>query len=130
MRDLFQVVFELKKKEMDEAKQQLGRDKSVKLHRKSVATSCSAQPNFQQLLRHQSLSGQQPDLTASTGGAASFGDNDAFGKMQQQQQQPGGGGGLGGGLNDLLGLESEMANLQAGIQQIDKITPANTAGKI
>ena len=29
MRDLFQVVFELKKKEMDEAKQQLGRDKAV-----------------------------------------------------------------------------------------------------
>ena len=29
MRDLFQVVFELKKKEMDEAKRQLGRDKEV-----------------------------------------------------------------------------------------------------
>ena len=30
MRDLFQVVFELKKKEMDEAKRQLGRDKEVR----------------------------------------------------------------------------------------------------
>ena len=29
MRDLFQGVFELKKKEMDEAKRQLGRDKEV-----------------------------------------------------------------------------------------------------
>ena len=37
MRDLFQVVFELKKKEMDEAKRQLGRDKEV---REYVCTKC------------------------------------------------------------------------------------------
>ena len=30
MRDLFQVVFELKKKEIDEAKQQIGRERQVK----------------------------------------------------------------------------------------------------
>ena len=36
MRDLFQVVFELKKKEIDEAKIQLSKDRQVRQHSRRI----------------------------------------------------------------------------------------------
>ena len=57
--------------------------------------------------------------------AASFPDGSPLPTMQQQKIQGASGGvatgGASGALNDLLGLESECANIQAGIRQIDQI---------
>eukprot|EP00092_Neocalanus_flemingeri_P005657 GFUD01006092.1.p1 GENE.GFUD01006092.1~~GFUD01006092.1.p1 ORF type:complete len:633 (-),score=198.71 GFUD01006092.1:142-2040(-) len=82
MRDLFQVVFELKKKEIDEAKQNIETGDSVTDSTKAAATSAASFPD-----------GAAPAATKSSA------------------------------IDDLLGLENEISAIQAGIQQIDKITP-------
>merc|ERR1719347_1030450 len=82
MRDLFQVVFELKKKEIDEAKQNIETGDSATDTTSGPATS-----------------------------AASFPD----GAIQAANKSS--------AIDDLLGLENEISAIQAGIQQIDKITP-------
>lgn len=82
MRDLFQVVFELKKKEIDEAKQNIETGDSVADTSKTVAASAASFPD----------------------GAAPAGSKSSA-------------------IDDLLGLENEISAIQAGIQQIDKITP-------
>jgi len=82
MRDLFQVVFELKKKEIDEAKQNMETGADVNDSSRAAATS-----------------------------AASFPDGAASANSKSSA------------IDDLLGLENEISAIQAGIQQIDKITP-------
>lgn len=82
MRDLFQVVFELKKKEIDEAKQSIETGDSVTDTSSAAATSAASFPD----------------------GAASAASKSSA-------------------IDDLLGLENEISAIQAGIQQIDKITP-------
>merc|ERR1711971_1332690 len=80
MRDLFQVVFELKKKEIDEAKQNID-------------------------------AGENESAPVAVPSAASFPDGAAPPAAKTTA------------MDDLLGLESEISAIQAGIQQIDKITP-------
>jgi len=80
MRDLFQVVFELKKKEIDEAKQNID-------------------------------AGETESAPVAVPSAASFPDGAAAPAAKTTA------------MDDLLGLESEISAIQAGIQQIDKITP-------
>lgn len=80
MRDLFQVVFELKKKEIDEAKQSIDAGESDTAP-VAVPSSAASFPD-----------GASPAVTTTA-------------------------------MDDLLGLESEISAIQAGIQQIDKITP-------
>jgi len=82
MRDLFQVVFELKKKEIDEAKQNIETGDSVTDTSSVPATSAASFPD-----------GAAPAANKSSA------------------------------IDDLLGLENEISAIQAGIQQIDKITP-------
>jgi len=82
MRDLFQVVFELKKKEIDEAKQNIETGDSATDSSSGPATSAASFPD-----------GAIPAANKSSA------------------------------IDDLLGLENEISAIQAGIQQIDKITP-------
>jgi len=82
MRDLFQVVFELKKKEIDEAKQNIETGDSANDSSSGPATSAASFPD-----------GAIPAANKASA------------------------------IDDLLGLENEISAIQAGIQQIDKITP-------
>ncbi|XP_059099069.1 uncharacterized protein LOC131893139 [Tigriopus californicus] len=94
MRDLFQVVFELKKKEIDEAKEQLSKDRRE--------------------LMQQALQQQQ----AGQGSVATFPEQAMGLRSQQPDIVP-----TSSGFDDLLGLESQLTSIQAGIHQIDNITP-------
>jgi len=90
MRDLFQVVFEMKKKEIDEAKQNMDSD-LINDSSKTVAT-------FPEV-----TAAAAAPMTATSAAVAAIKNN---------------------AIDDLLGLETELSNLQAGIQQIDKIAPS------
>jgi len=90
MRDLFQVVFEMKKKEIDEAKQNMDSD-LINDSSKTVAT-------FPEM-----TAAAPAPMTATSAAVAAIKNN---------------------AIDDLLGLETELSNLQAGIQQIDKIAPS------
>jgi len=84
MRDLFQVVFELKKKEIDEAKQSMETTEPASDVGGGTTASAASFPD-----------GANTVATAAKSSA----------------------------IDDLLGLENEISAIQAGIQQIDKITP-------
>jgi len=100
MRDLFQVVFEMKKKEIDEAKQSMESDSLMNDPRKVSAASF-------------------PD-----GGPA--GPHGAVGVIEAvgAPSAPVAGNKNNNAIDDLLGLETELSAIQAGIQQIDKIAPS------
>ena len=99
MRDLFQVVFELKKKEIDEAKQSIETGDSVTVIIYSLLF----------LVYH--ISHIQDTSSAAATSAASFPDGAPPAASKSSA------------IDDLLGLENEISAIQAGIQQIDKITP-------
>ena len=101
MRDLFQVVFELKKKEIDEAKQSM-----------ETTEPASVNSFFSNLMSfiHYHIQDVGGGTTAS---AASFPDGANTVATAAKSSA----------IDDLLGLENEISAIQAGIQQIDKITP-------
>ncbi|XP_013137210.1 PREDICTED: uncharacterized protein LOC106102324 isoform X3 [Papilio polytes] len=94
MRDLFQVVFELKKKEVEMAKQQL--------EGKSVTNS---------LLRHTSTASEAKVKSVSSVGETSG-------------ATKGGEGGAEGGVAELVDLEQELCSLRRGLTQVEGLTPS------
>ncbi|XP_058789824.1 uncharacterized protein LOC131663434 isoform X2 [Phymastichus coffea] len=96
MRDLFQVVFELKKKEIELAKQ----------HIEHSAIRCGIYS-----------SGRSPDSKGAAGSETSLHRTDSERSRKHDAQ--------GGVVADLLGLQFELNSLQQGIHQMDKITPDN-----
>ncbi|KAL7297313.1 hypothetical protein TKK_0009709 [Trichogramma kaykai] len=97
MRDLFQVVFELKKKEIELAKQ----------HIEHAAVRCNVH------------SERSPDTKGAAGSETSLhrtaSDSERTKKHEAQS----------GVVADLLDLQFELNSLQQGIHQMDKITPDN-----
>lgn len=95
MRDLFQVVFELKKKEVEMAKQQL-----------EVKTIISS------LSRHTSTSASEK-LTKTN----SSGDANTTGSKTTES-------GAEGGVAELVDLEQELSSLRRGLTQVEGLTPS------
>lgn len=108
MRDLFQVVFELKKKEIELAKQHIEQNaiNAIKFHTGGIFVESA------------------PDTKGAAGTESSFHrirttncevDKTADRKNETQS----------GVIADLLDLQFELNSLQQGIHQMDKITPEN-----
>ncbi|KAL6255854.1 hypothetical protein P5V15_013096 [Pogonomyrmex californicus] len=108
MRDLFQVVFELKKKEIELAKQHIEQNaiNAIKFHTGGIFVEST------------------PDTKGAAGTESSFHrirttncevDKTADRKNESQS----------GVIADLLDLQFELNSLQQGIHQMDKITPEN-----
>ncbi|KMQ98100.1 protein disabled [Lasius niger] len=108
MRDLFQVVFELKKKEIELAKQHIEQNaiNAIKFHTGGIFVEPA------------------PDTKGAAGTESSFhrirtnnceADKPADRKNESQS----------GVIADLLDLQFELNSLQQGIHQMDKITPEN-----
>ncbi|CAG5048824.1 unnamed protein product [Parnassius apollo] len=95
MRDLFQVVFELKKKEVEMAKQQL--------EGKSVTNS---------LVRHNSTVTETKPKSLS-----SVGETSAVTAKGSES-------GAGGGVAELVDLEQELCSLRRGLTQVEGLTPS------
>lgn len=129
MRDLFQVVFELKKKEIELAKQHIEQQQmkfsvgkslenltysKVSLIFPTKAVFIHAQSKFQSLLdsggRYSALK-DESKLENGCSGAAS--------KSAQQTSEV---------IADLLDLEIELNSIQQGIHQMEKITPSDPFG--
>ncbi|XP_068620068.1 protein disabled isoform X2 [Battus philenor] len=94
MRDLFQVVFELKKKEVEMAKQQL--------EGKSITNS---------LVRHSSTANE-----AKAKSLSSAGDSGAMAKGSESGPE--------GGVAELVDLEQELCSLRRGLTQVEGLTPS------
>ena len=124
MRDLFQVVFEMKKKEIDEAKQSMESESLMNVSTTIVFSDVMTPPLHPP---------QDPGKVTTS--AASFPDGGTIAPLGAV----GGAGGVGGvalpsapaggnkntnAIDDLLGLQTELSAIQAGIQQIDKIAPS------
>ncbi|XP_065341529.1 protein disabled-like isoform X1 [Cloeon dipterum] len=115
MRDLFQVVFELKKKEIELAKQHIEQQQMKFSVGKSLENLTYSKYNkFQSLLDSGSrYSALKDDSKLENGclGAAS--------KSAQQTSEV---------IADLLDLEIELNSIQQGINQMEKITPSDPFG--
>uniref|UniRef100_A0A182PRZ4 PID domain-containing protein n=1 Tax=Anopheles epiroticus TaxID=199890 RepID=A0A182PRZ4_9DIPT len=134
MRDLFQVVFELKKKEIELARQ----------HIQSKITAHEHQAVSASLVAKNSGGGGNSTLDSSGGGSSSYGKNHssetgALGAL--------GGSSMGAGpssgikmvtgksekspesVADLVDLEQELSCIQRGITQMERITPSEGPGK-
>nr|CAD7428265.1 unnamed protein product [Timema monikensis] len=108
MRDLFQVVFELKKKEIEMAKQH------IEQHQLKIGAG----------LFMESGSGSKSEQTFSKmrtiqENAAKENGNVASGKSAQQTSEV---------IADLLDLEFELNHIQQGIHQMERITPSDPFG--
>eukprot|EP00096_Caligus_rogercresseyi_P002828 TRINITY_DN1513_c3_g1_i1.p1 TRINITY_DN1513_c3_g1~~TRINITY_DN1513_c3_g1_i1.p1 ORF type:complete len:1235 (-),score=350.60 TRINITY_DN1513_c3_g1_i1:195-3899(-) len=101
MRDLFQVVFDLKQQEIEQTKKQLDTLPGGTMKREDT---------------------KKPDVLASTSLPQSVSlsqSSDPSAALNNNVKNSGGG----GALSDLLGLQDELTHIQAGIRQIDKIAP-------
>ncbi|XP_037940415.1 protein disabled [Teleopsis dalmanni] len=131
MRDLFQVVFELKKKEIELARQQI---QSKTLHEHQRASLASLKP----VGGHNDLSGSVGSSTmAMFGGISGQGATgisrlgvNLDSKDVSKEMSP-------ESVADLVDLEQELSSIQRGITQMERITPSdpvhppmcNTTGK-
>ncbi|CAH0695788.1 unnamed protein product [Spodoptera exigua] len=97
MRDLFQVVFELKKKEVEMAKQQL-EGKTVTSSLVRHATNASTESKTKSI----SSVGETSSTTAKTADV-----------------------GAEGGVAELVDLEQELSSLRRGLTQVEGLTPSN-----
>ncbi|CAH1640188.1 unnamed protein product [Spodoptera littoralis] len=97
MRDLFQVVFELKKKEVEMAKQQL--------EGKTVTSS---------LVRHATNASTE----SKTKSIASVGETSSTAAKTSDV-------GAEGGVAELVDLEQELSSLRRGLTQVEGLTPSN-----
>ncbi|XP_015594178.1 protein disabled isoform X2 [Cephus cinctus] len=105
MRDLFQVVFELKKKEIELAKQHIEQN-AIKFHTSGIFVEPA------------------PDTKGAAGSETSLHRNRTLNseidKPVERKQET-----QSGVIADLLDLQFELNSLQQGIHQMDKITPDN-----
>uniref|UniRef100_W8ACH3 Protein disabled n=1 Tax=Ceratitis capitata TaxID=7213 RepID=W8ACH3_CERCA len=126
MRDLFQVVFELKKKEIELARQQI-QSKSIHDHQLASLSSLktAAGTSFNPRAISGSLGGSTLSILGSLGetsrGTASnrLGVN-LDGKGAAKEMSP-------ESVADLVDLEQELSSLQRGITQMERITPNEPA---
>ncbi|XP_024083158.1 protein disabled isoform X2 [Cimex lectularius] len=104
MRDLFQVVFELKKKEIEMAKQH------IEQHQKFTTTLFSDSTNKTSIepLKIRPIN-QSEERSKDNASAVERSDNPEH-------------------IMDLLDLELELSNIQQGINQMDRITPSDPFG--
>ncbi|XP_047030843.1 protein disabled isoform X2 [Helicoverpa zea] len=103
MRDLFQVVFELKKKEVEMAKQQLeGKTVTSSLVRHATNASTESKTKFRNLSQSITSVGE---TSSSTSKAADVGAE--------------------GGVAELVDLEQELSSLRRGLTQVEGLTPSN-----
>uniref|UniRef100_A0A182TCC2 PID domain-containing protein n=1 Tax=Anopheles maculatus TaxID=74869 RepID=A0A182TCC2_9DIPT len=136
MRDLFQVVFELKKKEIELARQHI-QSKITAHEHQAVTASLTAKSGS-------SSSTNNNTSTLDSGGASSYGKNHA---SEASALGALGGSSLGGpsssiksmtagksekspeSVADLVDLEQELSCIQRGITQMERITPSEGPGK-
>ncbi|KAM8710021.1 hypothetical protein ACLKA7_016767 [Drosophila subpalustris] len=126
MRDLFQVVFELKKKEIEMARQQI-QGKSLHDHASQLATLSSLKSGHSELATGSSSSSAHGAGLSMLGGGASsngvgltrLGVNLDVAKTSgaaAKEISP-------ESVADLVDLEQELTSLQRGISQMERITP-------
>lgn len=136
MRDLFQVVFELKKKEIELARQHI-QSKITAHEHQAVSASLVAKSGGSTL--------------DSSGGGGAGGSSSSYGKNHSSETALGalavGGSSMGAGSSgamkmvagksekspesvaDLVDLEQELSCIQRGITQMERITPSEGPGK-
>ncbi|XP_050550797.1 protein disabled isoform X3 [Spodoptera frugiperda] len=103
MRDLFQVVFELKKKEVEMAKQQLeGKTVTSSLVRHTTNASTESKTKYRYLPQNIASVGETSSTTAKTSDV-----------------------GAEGGVAELVDLEQELSSLRRGLTQVEGLTPSN-----
>ncbi|EAA11384.4 AGAP006528-PA [Anopheles gambiae str. PEST] len=137
MRDLFQVVFELKKKEIELARQHI-QSKITAHEHQAVSASLVAKSGGS-------------TLDSSGGGGGAGGSSSSYGKNHSSETALGalaaGGSSMGAGSSgamkmvagksekspesvaDLVDLEQELSCIQRGITQMERITPSEGPGK-
>lgn len=114
MRDLFQVVFELKKKEIELARQTIQTKAVLGGGGGGVGVTGSSHSTSDKLKAVL----DQKFMAISKAGGSSFMDETSF-----MSGASGGGGINAGQMGDLVDLEQELSSIQRGITQMEKMTP-------
>ncbi|XP_065078494.1 protein disabled isoform X2 [Ochlerotatus camptorhynchus] len=117
MRDLFQVVFELKKKEIELARQHIQSKITAHEHH-AVAMAVKSSDGYGKTLPSD---GASSSLTSSSLGGGASGTNSLKTTTKNEKSPE--------SVADLVDLEQELSSIQRGITQMERITPSEVPSK-
>ncbi|XP_055601512.1 protein disabled isoform X2 [Uranotaenia lowii] len=121
MRDLFQVVFELKKKEIELARQHI--QSKITAHEHQAVAMTVKSTNSDGGYGKTTLSGDvgSSSLTGSSLSGAIGGSSSSKAMMKSEKSPE--------SVADLVDLEQELSSIQRGISQMERITPSEVPSK-